>query len=91
MNTMDLLFYIGLGILMVLAFHYARRLQGLKKLDWRTWTAVTISILLVALGAAWAYASFLEYEIRAAWMGLIIFGGLGIVFAFLARTLAHAK
>ena len=91
MSTMDLLFYIGLGILILLAFQYANRFQRVMKFDWRIWTAVTISILLVALGVAWAYASFVEYENPAAWMGLILFGGLGIVFAFLARTLAHAK
>jgi uncharacterized membrane protein len=91
MSGIDLIFYLGLGILILLAFQYAQRFDRVMKFDWRTWTAVTISILLVALGVAWAYISFLEYENRAAWTGLIIFGGLGIVFAFLARTLAHAK
>jgi hypothetical protein len=91
MSGIDLILYLGLGILILLAFQYAKRFDRVVKLDWRTWTAVTISILFAALAVGWAYASFLEFEDAAAWTGLILFGGLGMVFAFLARALAHAR
>jgi uncharacterized membrane protein len=89
MNFLDLLFYMGLGILALFGFQYANRFSKVMKFDWRTWAAITASILLIVLGIAWAYVSFLEHENGAAWMGLILFGGLGIVFAFLARQLAR--
>ncbi len=87
----DLLFYLCLGALMLLAFQYANRFRRVRKFDWRTWSSITLSILLIALGLAWAYISFLEDESKAAWTGLILFGGLGIVFAFLARQLSHTR
>ena len=85
MNIIDMIFYMGLGALTLLAFQYANRFHKVLKFDWRAWTFSTISILLGALAVAWTYASFLEHENQAAWMGLILFGGLGIVFAFLTR------
>jgi hypothetical protein len=91
MSGIDLIFYVGLGILILLTFQYARRFDSVMKFDWRTWTAVTISTVLAALAVGWAYASFFEFENAAAWTGLILFGGLAIVFAFLARALAHAR
>jgi hypothetical protein len=85
MNFLDLVVYIGIGALMLYAFQYAIRFHKVSKFDWRAWTTVTVSILLSMLALAWAYASLVEHEIQAAWVGLLIFGGLGIVFAFLAR------
>lgn len=91
MSGIEMLFYLGLGILILLAFQYAKRFHQVMRFDWRTWVAVTMSILMAALGLAWAFVSLLEFENRAAWAGLILFSGLGIVSAFLARALAHAK
>lgn len=91
MSGTDLIFYVGLGILILLAFQYANHFHRCLRFDWRTWTAASLSIVLAALGVGWAYASFMEYEMPAGWMGLILFGGLGVVFAFLARALAHSR
>ena len=38
-----------------------------------------LAVLLIAFGLAWAYTSFLESEPYAAYMGLIVFGGLGLI------------
>jgi uncharacterized BrkB/YihY/UPF0761 family membrane protein len=89
MNILDLIVYLGLGALMLYAFQYANRFHKVYKFDWRAWISVTISILLSTLALAWMYASLLEHEIQAAWVGLLLFAGLGIVFAFLARRFAQ--
>ena len=89
MNTIDLLFYMGLGALTLLAFQYADRFNKVLKFDWRAWMSATTSILLSSFAVAWTYASFLEHENQAAWMGLILFGGLGIILAFLTRQFAR--
>ena len=34
---------------------------------------------LLCLGLAWMYASILEHEMQAAMLGLVVFGGLGLV------------
>ena len=89
MNTLDALFYMGLGALTLLAFQYAYRFHKVLKYDWRAWTTTTISILLGVMAIGWAYVSFWEHENQAGWMGLLLFGGLGIVFAFLTRQLTR--
>ena len=88
MSFLDVIFFTGMGALMVLGFQYAGRWAKVIKFDWRAWTFASISILLVWLSITWAYASFSENEIRAGWVGMLIFGGLGIVFAFLTSRLA---
>lgn len=91
MNFLDVIVYLGLGALTLFAFQYAYCFHKISKFDWRAWTTITISILLSTLSLAWAYASLVEHEIQAAWVGLLIFGGLGIVFAFLAKRFAQKK
>ena len=91
MSFLDLIVYLGLGALMLFAFQYAYRFHKVLHFDWRAWVTATISILSSTLALAWAYASLLEHEIQAAWVGLLIFGGLGIVFAFLTTRFAQER
>ena len=91
MSFLDVIFYLGLGILALFAFQYAYRFHKVLHFDWRAWIASALSILLIVLSLAWAYASFLEHEIQAAWVGLFVFGGLGVVMIFLVRRFAKAS
>lgn len=38
-----------------------------------------IANVSVFFSIAWAYASILEYEMQAAMMGLLVFGGMGVL------------
>lgn len=91
MSILDVIFFTGMGALLVLGFQYAGKFSKVYKFDWRAWTAGSLSILLFWLSITWAYASFAEHEIQAAWVGLFIFAGLGVVLALLTRRLAQQK
>jgi hypothetical protein len=88
MSFLDFVVYLGLGVLLLFGFQYANRFNKAFGFDWRAWVFATISILLITLALAWAYASFSEHEIQAGWVGLLVFGVLGIVFAFLTTRVA---
>jgi hypothetical protein len=87
---LNVLFYLGLGVLIVFAFQYAIRFNRVMNFDLQTWVCVGISIAWGALALAWAYASLQEHEIQAAWVGLFLFTALSLIFVFLARRLALA-
>jgi len=89
MSFLDVIFFTGMGALMMLGFQYAGKFSKVYPFDWRAWTSATLSIVLLWLSITWAYASFAEHEIQAAWVGLLVFAGLGIVFAFLTKRLAQ--
>ena len=48
-------------------------------------------IAFIVLGAAWAYASMQEHEMQAAMMGLVLFGGTGIVCGIIAYRIVFSK
>lgn len=91
MSFLDLVIYLSLGALTLFAFQYAGRWAKALKFDWRTWMTVALAIFFTMLAFAWAYASLVEHEIQAAWVGLFIFGGLGLVFALLTKRFAQEK
>jgi hypothetical protein len=41
----------------------------------------------LVLGLAWMYASIVEHEMQAAMLGLVVFGGLGIVLGIVGYRL----
>jgi hypothetical protein len=40
-----------------------------------------IANAFIVLGLSWMYASILEHEMQAAMLGLVVFGGLGVLIA----------
>lgn len=50
-----------------------------------------IGLLAIAFGIDWAYACTLEVEGQSAAMGLLIFGGIGIILAVIGFRLGKAK
>lgn len=50
-----------------------------------------LGLIAVAFGIDWAYASTLEVEPQSAAMGLLIFGGIGIILGIVGYRLGKAK
>ena len=89
MGVMGILFYIVLGGAMALAAFFVYNFHRRVRLDWKSWTLAGVSIVLVAFGMAWAYTSILEGEPQAAVMGVVMFSGTGVFFAFLSWWRTH--
>jgi NhaP-type Na+/H+ or K+/H+ antiporter len=80
MKAMDLLVQVGLGVLLSIAFVFVyQKLSLPKKSNWTAWATAVASILLMVFSFAWAYASIVENEAQAAWMGLFVFGFPGLL------------
>lgn len=80
------MFWLLLGGLVVgVQLFIRKKLQEAGKAKiWPNCILVLLANLAIAFGLAWAYSSIIEYEVRAAMMGLIMFGGTGIVIATVA-------
>ena len=89
MGVMGMLFYIVLGGAMALAAFFVYNFHRRARLDWKSWALAGVAIVLVAFGLAWAYTSMLEGEPRAAVMGIVMFSGTGVFFAFLSWWRTH--
>ena len=70
-------FAVGLiaGLSVLLGVELYRRFD----IDWRGWVGLVTGELLVLFCIAWSTASMFEGEPRAASMGLIMFGGAGLI------------
>lgn len=67
-----------------MAVYHLIRIHNQRKIDLRSWIFSALAILLIPFGIAWAVTSFREAEPQAAWMGILVFSGLGAVFGILA-------
>lgn len=88
------MFWLVLGGLIVgvqLFIRMTLQKQGKAKL-WPNCILVLITNLTIAFGISWAYSSVLEYEMQAAMMGLLVFGGVGIILAIVSyRVINNPK
>ncbi len=82
MTTTGILFFLLLGGLVFFAFGRIISFTKSRKSEMRFLVLLYLSIFLIGFGLAWCYTSFLENEPRAAYMGLIVFCGLGLVLGF---------
>ena len=83
MTTSGILFFLLLGGLVFFAFSRIISFTKSRKSELRFLVLLYLSIFLIGFGLAWCYTSFLENEPRAAYMGLIVFCGLGLVLGIL--------
>lgn len=67
------------------------KLKQTGKFSKGSFTFIILSSLTFSLTSLWAYDSYLENEVRAANMGLLVFGGLAVVFAVIAYRLTLKK
>lgn len=63
---------------------------GKEKL-WFNCILTLVPNALVIFAIAWAYASVIEHEPQAAFVGLLVFGGTGLIFAIIAYRLINKK
>ncbi|MCM1991766.1 hypothetical protein [Oceanirhabdus seepicola] len=71
--------------------YFYKKLKEVGRFNKGSYTFVVLSSLTVAFTILWTYDSYLENEVRAANMGILIFGGLAVVFAIIAHRLAPKK
>ena len=79
MSTFGILFYLLLGGLIFFAYAKIISFTKSRKAEKRFLVLLYLSVLLVGFGLAWCYTSFQENEPYAAYMGLFVFSGLGLV------------
>ncbi len=83
MSTFGILFYLLLGGLTFFAYAKIISFTKSRKTEKRFLVLLYLSVLLIGFGLAWCYTSFLENEPYAAYMGLFVFSGLGLVLGVL--------
>jgi len=79
MSTFGILFFLILGGLIFTAITRIYSFTKNRKIEKRFLMLLYFSVLLIGFGLSWCYTSFLENEPRSAYMGLIVFSGLGLV------------
>ena len=79
MSTFGILFFLLLGGLVFFALTKIIAFTKSRKTEKRFLAMLYLAVLLIGFGLAWAYTSFLENEPYAAYMGLVVFGGLGLI------------
>lgn len=79
MTTLSMLFFLLLGGLIFFAYAKLISFTKTRKTEKRFLVLLYLSVLLIGFGLAWCYTSFLENEPYAAYMGLFVFSGLGLV------------
>jgi Ca2+/Na+ antiporter len=79
MSTFGILFFLLLGGLVFFGLARIMSFTKSRKPEKRFLAMLFLSVLLIGFGLAWAYTSFLESEPYAAYMGLVVFGGLGMI------------
>ncbi|MBW1945369.1 MAG: hypothetical protein JRJ51_21415, partial [Deltaproteobacteria bacterium] len=79
MSTFGILFFLILGGLAFFAFARVISFAKSRKAEKRFLVLLFLSVFLIGFALAWCYTSFQENEPYAAYMGLIVFGGLGLV------------
>ena len=57
-------------------------------MTWYIWLLFIISSVLIAFSVDVFFGSRVEHQVRAGWMGLILFGGMGVVFQAVVWTAA---
>lgn len=75
------------GFIAGLSFFVYDQLWKAYRIDWKGWTGLILGEVTVLFCIAWTVASWLEGEPRAASMGLIVFGGGGLVILVLTWRL----
>lgn len=80
----EILFF-SLGFLTATSIVICYKLYEIYKLKWLSWTLLISGIFTILFGIAWSVSSVLEGVPRSGSMGMLFFGGLGLIFLAMAR------
>jgi len=87
---MGLMWFV-LGLIMGLSVLGGLELHKRFDLDWRAWSGLLVGEALLLFCIAWSTASMAEGVPRAASMGLLLFGGPGLIVLVLTWRLLVQK
>ena len=79
----QLVWFITGGLMFASLTYFHMKLKQDNKVNKLNFTFILLSVCTFAFTILWTYDSYLENEVRAANMGLLVFGGLAVVFAIL--------
>lgn len=85
-----LYFFLG-GIIFRSCSFCMAKLKENQKLNAGNIILLILSSLFIILASAWAAQSIMEGEMQAAAMGILIFGGIGIILAIVLYRLGLSK
>jgi len=85
------LMWFSVGLITGLSVLAAIELHKRFDIDWRGWIGIALGEFLVLFCIAWSTASVFEGVPRAASMGLLMFGGAGLVVLVLTWRLFIQK
>ena len=74
---MNLIFGILIGVVFVSLYNKSKSIE--RKIQWYVWCLYASGAALILFAFDALFSSYAEYEIQAAWMGLGVFGTLGII------------
>jgi hypothetical protein len=80
----EILFF-SLGFLTATVVVICYKLHEIYKMKWLSWTLLLTGISTIMFGIAWSASSVLEGVPRSGSMGMLFFGGGGLVFLAIAR------
>ena len=85
------LMWFSVGLITGLSVLAAIELHKRFDIDWRGWIGLALGEFLILFCIAWSTASIFEGVPRAASMGLLMFGGAGLVTLILTWRLVVQK
>ena len=73
------------GLFVAVQFMIMNKLkQAGKAKIWPNGILVLITNAIMMFSFAWVYGSLVEFEVQAAFMGLVTYGAVGVIFAIIA-------
>lgn len=79
-QLINTIIFTGAAICIIELYKFHRK----NKISKRAWLFAISAILLIPFGLAWGVTSFYEHEPQAAWVGIVVFSGTGLVFGILS-------
>lgn len=80
----------GLFVLVQVLIRLKLTKMGKAKL-WPNCILTLIANAAIMFSLAWAYGSMVEFETQGAFMGIVFYGGVGVIFAIIAYRVINKK
>lgn len=86
-----LLLFLILGMLTAGGIFLVNKLRKRYLFTIPVWIFLSMGLIFLIFSIAWAISSLVEYEPQAAGMGLLIFGGIALIFFSLAARFSKKR